>query len=188
MRHGGGDISGGYVVAPVLYVQKAQGGLSATYIQVQLPPVSEISPVLACLAGYDWIMSAQVPKKLLLSIIELGGYPNFTPLYESLGYEVVVATRMRKALGFLKKRKPDVIVAEFNFQSDFRDRTSSLESLLAAVQRFPEVRVIVFYEQEFTMQFDKLRARLPVYKALTFPVDAPMLQACLQAPVINGAG
>ena len=124
----------------------------------------------------------------MLSIIELGGYPNFTPLYESLGYEVVVATRMRKALGFLKKRQPDVIVAEFNFQSDFRDRTSSLESLLAAVQRFPEVRVIVFYEQEFTMQFDKLRARLPVYKALTFPVDAPMLQACLQAPVINGAG
>ena len=124
----------------------------------------------------------------MLSIIELGGYPNFTPLYESLGYEVVVATRMRKALGFLKKRQPDVIVAEFNFQSDFRDRTSSLESLLAAVQRFPEVRVIVFYEQEFTMQFDKLRARLQVYKALTFPVDAPMLQACLQAPVINGAG
>ena len=124
----------------------------------------------------------------MLSIIELGGYPNFTPLYESLGYEVVVATRMRKALGFLKKRQPDVIVAEFNFQSDFRDRTSSLESLLAAVQRFPEVRVIVFYDQEFTMQFDKLRARLPVYKALTFPVDAPMLQACLQAPVINGAG
>ena len=133
-------------------------------------------------------MPASIPKKLLLSIIELGGYPNFTPLYESLGYEVVVATRMRKALGFLKKCQPDVIVAEFNFQSDFRDRTSSLESLLAAVQRFPEVRVIVFYEQEFTMQFDKLRARLPVYKALTFPVDAPMLQACLQAPVINGAG
>ena len=133
-------------------------------------------------------MSAQVTQKLLLSIIELGGYPNFTPLYESLGYEVVVATRMRKALGFLKKCQPDVIVAEFNFQSDFRDRTSSLESLLAAVQRFPEVRVIVFYEQEFTMQFDKLRARLPVYQALTFPVDAAMLQACLQAPVITGAG
>ena len=180
MRHGGGDISGGYVVAPVLYVQKAQGGLSATYIQVQLPPVSEISPVLACLAGYDWIMSAQVPKKLLLSIIELGGYPNFTPLYESLGYEVVVATRLRKALGFLKKRQPDVIVAEFNFQSDFRDRTSSLESLLAAVQRFPDMRVIVFYEQEFAMQFDKLRTRMPVYKALTFPVGEPMLRSSLQ--------
>ena len=125
-------------------------------------------------------MSVQVPRKLLLSIIELGGYPNFTPLYESLGYAVVVETRMRKALGFLKKRQPDVIVAEFNFQSDFRDRTSSLESLLAVVQRLPDTRVIVFYEQEFTAQFDKLRARMPVYKALTFPVEESVLQASLR--------
>jgi len=125
-------------------------------------------------------MSVKGPRKLLLSIIELGGYPNFTPLYESLGYEVVVATRMRKALGILKTRQPDVIVAEFNFQSDFRDRTSSLESLLAAVQRLPKTRVIVFYEQEFSMQFENLCARMPVYKALTFPVEESMLQASLQ--------
>ncbi|MGB5178140.1 MAG: hypothetical protein WBP44_05350 [Gammaproteobacteria bacterium] len=127
-------------------------------------------------------------KKLLLSIIELGGYPNFTPLYEAFGYEVVVATRMRKALGLLKQRQPDVIVAEFNFQSDFRDRSSSLESLLAVVQRFPDTRVIVFYEREFTPQFEKLRARLPVHHALTFPVDAPALRACLQALGNGGAG
>jgi len=125
-------------------------------------------------------MSVNTGKKRLLSIIELGGYPNFTPLYEELGYEVEVATRMRKALGSLKNQQPDVIVAEFNFQSDFRDRTSSLESLLAVVQRFPDTRVIVFYEKEFTPQFDKLRGRLPVHHALTFPVEAPALRACLQ--------
>jgi DNA-binding NtrC family response regulator len=125
-------------------------------------------------------MLPDTAKKQLLSIIELGGYPNFTPLYEELGYEVEVVTRMRKALGVLKKRQPDVIVAEFNFQSDFRDRTSSLESLLAVVQRFPATRVIVFYEKEFTPQFDKLRARLPVHHALAFPVDASALRACLQ--------
>lgn len=127
-------------------------------------------------------MSAPVPQKLLLSIIELGGYPNFTPLYTSLGYEVAIETRMRKALGFLKEHQPDVIVAEFNFQSDFRDRTSSLESLLAVVQRLPATRVIVFYEKEFTMQFDILRARMPVYKALTFPIEAAELEALLQEP------
>jgi hypothetical protein len=125
-------------------------------------------------------------KKQLLSIIELGGYPNFTPLYQELGYEVEVVTRMRKALGVLKKRQPDVIVAEFNFQSDFRDRTSSLESLLAVVQRFPATRVIVFYEKEFTPQFDKLRARLPVHHALAFPVDASALRACLQGQGVVG--
>ena len=92
-------------------------------------------------------MTQETGKRQLLSIIELGGYPNFTPLYEELGYNVEIATRMRKALGLLKKQQPDVIVAEFNFQSDFRDRTSSLESLLAVVQRLPDTRVIVFYEK-----------------------------------------
>jgi ActR/RegA family two-component response regulator len=117
-------------------------------------------------------MPAEAPQRLLLSIIELGGYPNFTPLYQALGYEVAIETRMRKALGFLRQRKPDVIVAEFNFQSDFRDRTSSLESLLAVVQRLPDTRVIVFYDREYTPQFDRLRRRLPVHAALAFPVDA----------------
>jgi len=125
-------------------------------------------------------MRVESEQKLLLSIIELGGYPNFTPLYEAFGYEVVVATRMRKALGILKQRQADVIVAEFNFQSDFRDRSSSLESLLAVVQRCPATRMIVFYEKEFTPQFDKLRARLPVHHALPFPVDETALRACLQ--------
>jgi hypothetical protein len=133
-------------------------------------------------------MSAQAPRKLLLSIIELGGYPNFTPLYESMGYEVAVEARMRKALGFLKARQPDVVIAEFNFQSDFRDRTSSLESLLAAVQRFPDTRVIVFYEKEFTLQFDTLRSRLPVHQALTFPIEASMLQAALHEAIPACAG
>ena len=67
--------------------------------------------------GYDGLMLKDSGKKRLLSIIELGGYPNFTPLYEDLGFEVEIATRMRKALGILKNYQPDVIVTEFNFAS-----------------------------------------------------------------------
>ncbi len=119
--------------------------------------------------------------KVLLSIVELGGYPNFTPLYEELGYVVTVENSMRKGIGFLKKTKPAVIVAEFNYQSDFRDRTSSLESLLAVVQRLPGTRVIVFYDREYLLQFDKLRARLPVHAAIAFPVEAHELKSCLAA-------
>jgi hypothetical protein len=133
-------------------------------------------------------MTTLIPEKLLLSIIELGGYPNFTPLYKSLGYEVAVETRMRKALGFLKQHQPDVIIAEFNFQSDFRDRTSSLESLLAVVQRMPATRVIVFYEKEFTSQFEKLRSRLPVCDALTFPIEESALRTTLQLSTAAASG
>ncbi len=117
--------------------------------------------------------------KLLLSIVELGGYPNFRPLYQSLGYTTVVENRMRKAIAFLRRQQPDVIVAEFNFQSDFRDRTSSLESLLAVVQRLSDTRVVVLYDREYEPQFEKLRARLPVHAALAFPVSEDDLRGCL---------
>jgi hypothetical protein len=120
------------------------------------------------------------PVNYLLSIVELGGYPNFVSLYESLGYTPVVENRMRKAIAFLKRQQPAVIVAEFNFQSDFRDRTSSLESLLAVVQRMPATRVVVFYDREYRAQFEQLRARLPVHAALAFPVEEPQLRACLE--------
>ena len=93
-------------------------------------------------------------RPLLLSVIEIGGYPNFTPLYKQAGFEVLVETRMRKAMSTIKKANPRVIVAEFNFQSDFRDRTSSLESMMSVVERLPDTRVIVFYEKEYAHQFD----------------------------------
>ena len=120
-------------------------------------------------------------RNLLLSIVELGGYPDFGPLYREYGYEVAVEKSMRKAIGFLKKQQPAVIVAEFNFQSDFRDRTSSLESLLAVVQRLPGTHVIVFYDREYLPQFDKLRSRLPVHSALAFPIERAELEICLQS-------
>jgi hypothetical protein len=124
-------------------------------------------------------MNATRTGNLLLSIVELGGYPNFAPLYRSLGYAPVVENRMRKAIALLKRQQPAIIVAEFNFQSDFRDRTSSLESLLAVVQRMPDTRVIVFYDREYQPQFEKLRARLPVHAALAFPVTEAQLRVCL---------
>ena len=118
--------------------------------------------------------------RTLLSIIELGGYPDFTPLYRQAGFTVVTERSVRKAIGLLKNTRVDAIVAEFNFQSDFRDRTSSLESLLAVVQRTPRIRVMVFYEREQEHQLDKLRARFPLFDTLAYPVDTHRLQAALE--------
>lgn len=87
---------------------------------------------------------------------------------------------MRKAAKVLKKRRPQVIVTEFNFQSDFRDRTSSLETLMAVVQRLPDTRVIVFYEQEYLHQFERVATRFPIHAALPFPIEQADLEAALQ--------
>jgi AmiR/NasT family two-component response regulator len=119
------------------------------------------------------------PKGTLLSIIEIGAYPNFTPLYEKAGYAVTIERSMRKALPQVRKLKPAVIVAEFNFQSDFRDRTSSLESLLAVIQTLPATRVIVFYDAEQAHQFERLSTRFPIHAALTYPIDPVRLEAAL---------
>ena len=119
------------------------------------------------------------PKGTLLSIIEIGAYPNLTPLYEKAGYTVTIERSMRKALPQVRKLKPAVIVAEFNFQSDFRDRTSSLESLLAVVQTLPGTQVIVFYDAEQAHQFERLRTRFPIRAALPYPIQPEQLAAAL---------
>lgn len=71
-------------------------------------------------------------------------------------------------------------MAEFNYQSDFRDRTSNLETLMAVVQRLPDTQVIVFYEKEYAHPFQKLRDRFPLYQIFAFPVDESALESCLQ--------
>ena len=117
---------------------------------------------------------------MLLAILELGGYPNFTPLYQQLGYQVVVMSAMRKVLTFLKKNQPTLLVAEFNFQPDFRDRTSNLESLLAVMQRMPDTQIIVFYEPKYVQQLEKLRARFPLFEALPYPIETPQLEQLIK--------
>jgi DNA-binding NtrC family response regulator len=116
----------------------------------------------------------------LLAIVELGGYPNLIPLYNRLGFDTEVVNSQRKAQSFLKRRIPDVIVAEYNFQSDFRDRTSNLETLMAALQSQPQVKVIVFFQQEYEHKLQDLMARFPIYEAIPFPVEPARLEAALR--------
>jgi len=125
----------------------------------------------------------------LLAIVELGGYPNLTPLYRQLGLDFDVVTSQRKAQAALKRRVPDIIVAEYNFQSDFRDRTSNLETLMAILQRHPGVRVICFYLPEVRPNLDLLMARFPIFEAIPFPVDPKAVEAALRralAPASEG--
>ena len=115
----------------------------------------------------------------LLSIVEIGGYPDFSSLYKQKGYAVEKAESMRKATKLLKKIKPAVVIAEFNFQSDFRDRTSSLETLMATVQRIPDCKVIVFYEKEQRPQLERLLAVFDIYSTLAFPIEESALSEIL---------
>lgn len=118
-------------------------------------------------------------KPVLLSIVELGGYPDFSKLYQSLGYQVYTLSSMRKAIKFINKNEVNVIQAEFNFQSDFRDRTSQVETLMASLAQKPQVRVIIFYDKEQSHQFEKVAKRFDFLAALTYPIDEQNLRKIL---------
>jgi DNA-binding NtrC family response regulator len=124
---------------------------------------------------------------LLLSIIELGGYPDLTAAYEQAGFRVEKVASVRKALAVLKQDSPAVVVADFNFQSDFRDRTSSLESLLATLQsRHPDTKIVVLYDRENEQPFEeRLRSRWPLHAALAFPVEAAHMAAALSGLAVG---
>lgn len=121
----------------------------------------------------------------LLSIIELGGYPDFSTIYRQHGFKPVMVNSMRKAIRQLKNTAPAVVVAEFNYQTDFRDRTSSLESLMAVLQRLPDTQVIIFYEEHFRPQLQRVLDRFPVLAILPFPVDTEKLHAVLSEIVMR---
>jgi DNA-binding NtrC family response regulator len=117
---------------------------------------------------------------ILLSLVELGGYPDFSPLYQQAGFEVVKTESVRKAVKLIRQHKPSVLVAEFNFQSDFRDRTSSLETLLSSSQGVSDVSMIVFYEKEYRQHYEKFLARHDVFESLEFPIDEQRLTHALE--------
>ena len=126
-------------------------------------------------------------RPVLLSITELGGYPDFSSLYESFGFQVEKTDSIRKAVKLIRSQKPSVIVAEFNFQSDFRDRTSSLETLLSSTQGVADTSVIVFYEKESEHQYQRFLQTFEVTASLTFPLDEGELCSVLQS-ISNKAG
>lgn len=119
--------------------------------------------------------SAVEPQPTLLSVIELLGYPNLRPLFERVGYRVQTEFAVRKAISLMRKEKPAVIVADFYFQPDFRDRVSNLESLLATAQSHKDVKVLVLYESAHEHALERVRARFRIDAALTLPVSEDAL-------------
>ena len=119
-------------------------------------------------------------QRLLLAIIEMGGYPDFIPLYREKGYRVEKVHSMRKAQAWLKRNRPDVVVTEFHFDPELRDRMSNLESLFATLQRYGlDSRVIVFIEKSHRSRLERVEVRHPVAGALDHPVDPENLSRIL---------
>lgn len=117
--------------------------------------------------------------KTLLAVIEFIVHGRLPELYQQLGFDVTTEWRVRKAVSLVRKLKPDVIVADFYFQSDFRDRLSNLESLLAAAQPLKDTRILVFYEPQDEPALIRVRERMRIDAVLPTPVSEDAVKAVL---------
>jgi DNA-binding NtrC family response regulator len=116
----------------------------------------------------------------LLALVELGGYPNFMPLYKRHGFRVEMVNSVRKAQAWLKQHRPEVVVAEFYVDPQFRDRLSNLESLLATLQRYNiSAKVIVFIDHHYLSRLEGVKQRYAIFGALEFPIQESRLDELL---------
>jgi len=115
----------------------------------------------------------------LLMVNAFIGTAGYKKLYQEMGFSVVTEWSERKAISLVRKAPPAVIVADFYHQTDFRDRLSNLESLLATAQSAPHTRILVFYEPAHQAALDKVRQRLRIDIALPLPVDERVLRSAL---------
>lgn len=124
-------------------------------------------------------MTMTTPAKKLLAMIEFVSHARLPGLYQSLGFDVSTEWQVRKAVALLRKQRPDVIVADFYFQQDFRDRLSNLESLLAAAQTLKGCKILVFYEPQDEHALERVRQRMRIDAVLPVPVSDEAISAVL---------
>lgn len=113
-------------------------------------------------------------RPLLFSIIESPGHPNLSALYRGLGIEELRLASQRKAVQTLKRRPPDIVVAElfYGFGNNYAGANlDNLDVFLASLQRYaPEARVIVLVARDQRRHVDRLAERFPVHAVLVQPV------------------
>ncbi len=121
-------------------------------------------------------------SKRLLFFVDEGGFDDFTQLFLNMGFNVDFEGSQRKAVKLAKNNTYQVLVAEFSYNPEFRDRVSNIESLLATLESHsPKVKIIVLYDEINQTQLDQLKQRYRMDATLTFPVDEQTIKACVSA-------
>jgi hypothetical protein len=120
----------------------------------------------------------------LFSIIESPAHPDFSRLYQRLGFEEIRLGSMRKAISQLRKTPPDFVVAEFfyGYGNNYAGvNVSNLDVFLYSLQKdAPNARTIVLVDKSERQYVDKLTAILPVHAVLQLPVREQDLEPLLQ--------
>ena len=123
-------------------------------------------------------------KSVVFSIIESPLHPNFTQLYQKLGFENIQVNSMRKAISQLKKQKPGYVVAEFiyGYGNNYAGvNVSNLDVFLHSLQKYaPEAKVIAMVEKHEVKHVPKLLDLFTLHAVLQFPVSQEALLSVIE--------
>ena len=120
-------------------------------------------------------------EKTLLAVIEQGGYPDFSSLYQAAGFQVIKVSSTRKALGQIKRQPPSLVVAEFLYSPTYGTRISNFEALAAGLAcSAPAARLLALVDRDKLDHLEKIRKLLPPHEVLTFPISEAALQRSLE--------
>lgn len=123
-------------------------------------------------------------KPVLFSIIESPLHPNFTALYDRLGFENVQLNSMRKAISQLKKQKPDYVVAEFmyGYGNNYAGvNVSNMDVFLHSMQKYaPDAKVIAMVEKHEVKYVPKLLNLFKLHAVLQHPVSQQAILSVLE--------
>lgn len=121
---------------------------------------------------------------LVFSIIESPGHPNLSGLYRRLGIEEIRLASQRKAVQTLKRRSPDLVIAEYfhGFGNNYAGANlGNLDVFLASLQKYaPNARAIVMVAKDQRQYAEKLAERFPLHAILEQPVRASDIEPLLQ--------
>ena len=124
-----------------------------------------------------------MPRSLLYDIIESPAHPDLSTLSTTLGVERLAFTSQRKAISQLKRRPPDLVIADFfyGYGNNYAGaNVSNLDVLLRSLQRFaPEARVVVLADRQEIQHVPRLAELFELHAVLALPVDLEQLKAAL---------
>ena len=124
-------------------------------------------------------MSTQIGKHLLFFVDE-GGFSDFSTLFTKFGYQVDLEKSPRKATQLTQKKYYHLLVAEFSYNPEFRDRVSNIESILASIQKHsPNAKIIVLFDTTNSQQLTQLKQRYKMDYTLSFPVSEKQMEQLL---------
>ncbi len=122
-------------------------------------------------------------KPILLSIVESRAHPDFSAVYEKLGFEHQWVMSQRDALKFIKKTQPDYVVAEFfyGYGNNYAGvNISNLDVLLYSLEKYsPDSKVIALVQKSEKQHAERLNDIIPYHGMVIYPARENAIQKLL---------